>query len=280
MRFSIKDSRLVSIGVASVIAVAVIGFGGAALAQDSGPTPTPAAQDGGTTPAPSNEGGTGSERCRGVGLGLALGKLLRETGLTPAEIAEGRAAGLTWGQVLDHYGDLTAAEAKQQALDALTERLDKAVANGRITQEQADEKLATAGTKIDEFLNRQPGDRLPGGRGPGMRGLGMGSLETIAGVLGTDVETLRSRLAAGETVAEIAGAQTQAVIDALVAEANARIDEAVANGRLTAEEAAEKKAAAGERITRWVNEGGPFKGLGRGHRGMGGMGPQGMGPGQ
>lgn len=259
MRISILDSRLVSVGVASVIAVGVIGFGGAAFAQDSDTTPTPSAQEDGATP----------ERCHGVGLGLALRHLLKETGLTAEEIAEGKAAGLTWGQILDQYGSITAAQAKQQALDALKEKLDAAVANGRITQEQADQRLADAATKIDEFLAGKPGDKVPGeGRGLPGRGIGGAKLETVASVLGMDVETLRSRLAAGETIAQIAGGQTQAVIDALVAEANARIDEAVANGWITEERAAEMKATIAEKITTLVNEGGPLgKAFGRGHRG-------------
>jgi len=270
MKFSIRDSRLVSVGVASVIAVGVIGFGSAAFAQDSGtPTPTPATQDGGSGPLAGCE--------HGLGLGLAMGHLLKGVGLTPQEIADGKAAGLTWGQILDQYGDVTAAQAKQKALDALKSKLDQAVANGRLTQEQADQRLADAGAKIDQFLNSKPGDRLPGkGNGFGIPKGGAG-LETIAGVLGTDVETLRSQLAEGKTIAEIAGDKTQAVIDALVAEVNTRIDEAVANGRLTQEQADQLKAKTAEMITKFVNEGGPLKkfgkGFGRGHHDRGGMTP-------
>lgn len=267
MKFSIRDSRLVSVGVASVIAVGVIGFGSAAFAQEGGATPTPSTQSDGTHP----------ERCHGIGKGLALMHLLRNAGVTAQEIAEGKAAGLTGGQILDQYGSISASEAKQQALDALEAKLDEAVANGRITQEQADERLAEASTKIDEFLGSKPGDRLPGdGHGrPGARGIGGHVLETIAGVLGTDVETLKGELASGKTVAEIAGDQTQAVIDALVAEANAKIDEAVANGRITEEKASEMKARIEEAVTKFVNEGGPLKGLGK-HFGKG---PRGTGAG-
>jgi len=276
MKFSIRDSRLVSVGVASVIAVGVIGFGSAAFAQDSGtPTPTPATQDGGSGPLAGCE--------HGLGLGLAMGHLLKGVGLTPQEIAEGKAAGLTWGQILDQYGDVTAAQAKQKALDALKSKLDQAVANGRLTQEQADQRLADAGAKIDQFLNSKPGDHLPGRDGDGKPGKGFGipkggaSLETIAGVLGTDVETLRIQLAEGKTIAEIAGDKTQAVIDALVAEANAKIDEAVANGRLTQEQADQLKTKTAEMISKFVNEGGPLKkfgkGFGRGHHDRGGMTP-------
>jgi polyhydroxyalkanoate synthesis regulator phasin len=178
---------------------------------------------------------------------------------------------------------VTAAQAKQKALDALKSKLDQAVANGRLTQEQADQRLADAGAKIDQFLNSKPGDHLPGRDGDGKPGKGFGipkggaSLETIAGVLGTDVETLRSQLAEGKTIAEIAGDKTQAVIDALVAEANAKVDEAVANGRLTQEQADQLKTKTAEMISKFVNEGRPLKkfgkGFGRGHHDRGGMTP-------
>ena len=49
----------------------------------------------------------------------------------------------------------------------------------------------------------------------------------------------------------------QAVIDALVAEANERIDNAVEDGRIDEAEAAERRAELTERITTLVNEGFP-----------------------
>ena len=63
-----------------------------------------------------------------------------------------------------------------------------------------------------------------------------------------------------------------AVVDALVAEANEHIDEAVAEGRIAAEDAAEVKANAAERITDMVN--GEFEPRGRGF----GPGSRGSGP--
>jgi hypothetical protein len=83
------------------------------------------------------------------------------------------------------------------------------------------------------------------------------SFETISEVTGIDVATLRERLAAGETVADIAGAQTQAVIDVLVADASKAIENAVNSGKLPPEKAdaaKEKRAAA---IARFVSEGRP-----------------------
>lgn len=256
MKFSIRDSRLVSVGLASVIGVAVIGLGSVALAQDSGDSATPAPSTT-TTPETTDSGANPLGRLR-EGFGKVAGWLrgiLDGAGLTPAEIREGKDAGLTWGEILDQYGDISAAEAKANALAKLEEKLTEAVANGRITQERADEILANAPAEIDEFLASVPGDhpRFPRIGGP--------ALETVAEVLGTDVETLKSQLQDGQTIAEIAGDQTQAVIDALVADANEKIDDALANGRITQEQADTMKANTVERITTFVNEGGPLHGL-------------------
>lgn len=261
MKFSIRDSRLVSVGLASVIGVAVIGLGSVALAQDSGDSATPAPSTT-TTPEATDSGANPFGRLR-EGFGKVAGWLrgvLDNSGLTPAEIREGKDAGLTWGQILDQYGDVTAAEAKANALAKLEEKLNEAVANGRITQERAGEILANAPAQIDEFLASVPGDHIPGDR-PGFPGMGGPALETVAGVLGIDVETLKTQLQDGQTIAEIAGGQTQAVIDALVADANEKIDAALADGRITQEQADTMKANTVERITTFVNEGGPLHGL-------------------
>lgn len=85
---------------------------------------------------------------------------------------------------------------------------------------------------------------------------------TAADFLGVEVEDLVAQLREGSTLAEIAGAQTDALIAALVAGVEERLDEAVADGRLTQEEADEKLAEATERITSFVNEGPPQDGPG------------------
>ena len=56
----------------------------------------------------------------------------------------------------------------------------------------------------------------------------------IADAIGIDIATIKSRLAAGESLGAIAGAKKDALISVLVAEATKRIDAAVAAGRITA----------------------------------------------
>lgn len=94
------------------------------------------------------------------------------------------------------------------------------------------------------------------GRGKGKGGK-MGSPETLATALGVDTETLRSEFAAGKSIADIAAEQGIAidtVVAALVADLEEHLNEHVADGSLTEDEAAEKLASAEDRISEKVNE--------------------------
>ena len=90
-----------------------------------------------------------------------------------------------------------------------------------------------------------------GGRGK------MASPETLAEVLGVDVETLRGEFAGGKSIADVAaeqGIELETVVDALIAEVESRLDEHVADGSLTEDEAADKLANAEAMISERVNE--------------------------
>ena len=135
--------------------------------------------------------------------------------------------------------------------------LQNLVDDGTITAAQAD---AVAADLASSLPDRGPG--RPGGPGWGHRHPGFDG-EVLAGLLGIDVETLRSDLRDGKTVAEIAGEQgvdVQTVIDSLIAEAKSHLDLSVANGRLTQEEADAKLTEVTERITDFVNNGLPERG--------------------
>jgi hypothetical protein len=94
------------------------------------------------------------------------------------------------------------------------------------------------------------------GRGP-CHGPGRGRhLEAAAEAIGIEVDALREALQSDQTIAQVAeanGVEPQAVVDALVADVSARIDQKVADGDLTQGEADEKKAELPERITALVN---------------------------
>ena len=137
----------------------------------------------------------------------------------------------------------------------LRDLLQQLVDDGVIDDTQAD---AVTQLLIENRPERgERGDFGRGDHGPGRfeRGPARDG-EVVAGLLGIDVETLRTQLRAGDSIATIAdanGVDVQTVIDALVAEASAHVDLMVESDRLTAEEAATMKANLAERITARVN---------------------------
>jgi polyhydroxyalkanoate synthesis regulator phasin len=245
MKLSMFNSRLASVGLAGVIAVGVLGAGSVAMAQ------TP---DGGSPTARE----TAARNHPKLKLGVA--HLLKNSGVTREELNQGAQANMTLGQIIDQYGDISAAQAKANALQNLSDRLDEAVANGKLSQEQADRLEAAAPAMLDRLLNAVPGSHDGGGDHPRIRTIAKNALETVAGVLDTDVASITAQLKEGKTIAEIAGPETQAVIDALTEDANQAIEKAVADGKLPAdkEDAAKEKAA--NAIERFVNEGRPHRG--------------------
>lgn len=96
--------------------------------------------------------------------------------------------------------------------------------------------------------------------------------QAVADLLGVELDDLKEQLQAGATLAEIAeanGVEVSAVVDLIVEQKTARIDQAVENGKLTAERAAELKAELPELVETRVNEGRPDRGEGGHHRGHG-----------
>lgn len=106
----------------------------------------------------------------------------------------------------------------------------------------------------------------------------------LSELLGVSTDALQAAHEAGQSLADIAleqGIDVQTVIDSLVADAQARLDEKVADGTIDAERAAEISETLVERVTARVNGERPEglgDGFGRGRRGHRGFGPGGFGP--
>jgi len=124
------------------------------------------------------------------------------------------------------------ADALQQALE---NRLDEAVEDGRLTEEQA-ERLKER-LQADDFpLFRGPGLAPPRLHFPRHGPRLFAALGAAADYLDIPEGELRERLREGETLAEIArdeGKSVDGLVDALVEEKTKRLDEAVEDGRLT-----------------------------------------------
>ncbi|MCW3050753.1 MAG: hypothetical protein JWO74_5037 [Solirubrobacterales bacterium] len=121
---------------------------------------------------------------------------------------------------------------------AASDQLDKAVAAGRLTRPQADamkQRLKDGGGLPLIGGGRRLGFAHPGRFGPG-RGLLFAGPDAAAKYLGLDAAALRDQLASGKSLADVAKAQGKDVAgleQALVDAAQSRLDQAVADKRIT-----------------------------------------------
>jgi polyhydroxyalkanoate synthesis regulator phasin len=131
--------------------------------------------------------------------------------------------------------------------------IKKLVDDGTLTQAQADKVIAAL-----EAARPEGGPGI-GGRIKERIGERIGAeLGVAAKALGISEDDLKTALRDGKTLADVAtdkGVAVQSVIDALVADATSHIDQAVTDGKLTAEQATKMKADLTARVTTMVNEG-------------------------
>lgn len=199
-----------------------------------------------------------------MGLVIALGAMLLG-GAALAQDDSTTTLGDSFFERLAAKLGITSDELETAVREAGSETIDEALANGEITQEQAD--------ALQERLDSASGyETLRGfGRGHGPRGFGIGcdiSLDTVATTLGITTDELETALADGSTLSEVieANGKTVAdVVDALVVEAEARLAEAVTAGDITQAQADELLAELPDRLTEAI-ENGFIGGPGRHHR--------------
>ena len=102
------------------------------------------------------------------------------------------------------------------------------------------------------------------GRGPGDRNAIGNSLAAAATYLGSTTADLETKMRAGQTLAQIAnataGKSRDGLLNALVADATAKIDAAQKAGTITADQATQLKANLSTRLAQLVDNTGPFPG--------------------
>ena len=158
----------------------------------------------------------------------------------------------------------------QQYLDTLAAKLGVTSDRLRTAMEETQQELG--GPRLG--VPGQRGHGGPGGLRPGAgpRNLVHQGLSAAATAMGITPEQLRQELP-GKTLADVARARNvdpATVATALTNEANARIDQAVQAGRLTADQAAQVKQRASQTIDQLMNRQVPAAG----ERGQGPRGPR------
>jgi len=195
----------------------------------------------------------------GAGGAVAAGKLISPGERSQAVVSDAAK------QLGVEPAKLTAALEK-----ALANQIDADVAAGRITKEhgEAMKKRIEAGDYPLLDVGPRGGFEHDGFRAH----VEFGGLEAAATYLGVTDEQLRTDLASGKSLADVAktkGKSADGLIDALVADANKKIAAAVTAGRLSKAEADRLTALLKEHVTGLVNGTvGPRRGPGRG-RGFG-----------
>lgn len=239
---STRKKQLLALGLSGLLALGILGGGAAFAQQGTGDSPT--------------AGATAPDYPR-ARAGLAA--VVQASGLDRSVFADGLKAGKSVNQVLSDNG-LDPATVQAGALAVIRGKLDAAVANGRITQAQADAAYARAGERLPQMMARVPG------AGQGVRPIlkiAKASVQEAARVIGIAPRDLAAELRSGKTVAQVAtanGVDPATVVADLTTAANGKIDQAVTDGKLTADQGAKAKERAAAAIAKWVNEGRPGRG--------------------
>jgi hypothetical protein len=141
---------------------------------------------------------------------------------------------------------------------ALKNRVDEAVKDGRLSTEEAARIKQRIDANEVPFFGFGPGFHR--GPAPGFHRdhdfLFHAKLEAAAKYLGMSQSALRSALESGKTLAQVARDRDKSVgglVDALLAEAEAHLDEAMKAGRLTKAEKTEMLSGLRQRLTALVN---------------------------
>ena len=132
---------------------------------------------------------------------------------------------------------------------ALSDRIDAAVASGRLTQKEGD--------ALKQRINSNSFPLFGGLREHGFGHFGfLGKLDAATTYLGLTEDQLRTQLESGKSLAQIAkdqGKSVSGLVDALVNAAKSKLDAAVAAGRLTQAQANDMLNGLRNRIDSLVN---------------------------
>lgn len=272
------------IGLVALV-VAAFAASGMAFAQSNDETVPPAGDAPAEEFAPERDGrrGPGGHHGkRGPGHVAQVAEIL---GIDdPQEIVDALEDGQTLAEVATANGSSGTALVDALVAD-LSEKLDEAMANERITQERADEILTNAEEKITELVNSTQ-EEIQAAREAEREARQAEREErraerqaTVASVVGIPFEDIRAALEEGSTLADVAAAQGVGLDDlvaGLTAPIAADLQEKVADGTLTQQQADERLSEMTERITERVQTvpGEGERGR-RGHRGGPGFGERG-----
>lgn len=171
------------------------------------------------------------------------------------------------GTSLGAIADRTPGKTKDGLVAYLTryvnDAIDKAVAENKITQDQADKAKATVPDHIARFVEHVYPKKEPRAATPKVQafiGDATAAAREYLGLGGQDVVNgLRSGKSLGDIANATGGKSRDGLIAAIATSTNAKIDKAQQDGKLTAVQATQLKATVQNAVTQLVDRKGPVK---------------------
>ena len=156
-------------------------------------------------------------------------------------------AALESGQTVEELADAAGIDLAEVILDDISAKLAQAVEDGRLTQDEADQRLAEIQERIDN-------GELPVGPSEHGRSGEQGDSNRpersnpIADALGMTEEEFHAALEGGQTVEELADTAGIDLAEVILNDVSGKLAQAVEDGRLTQDEADQRLAEIQERI--------------------------------
>lgn len=210
------------------------------------------------------------QRVRELALARSKPMLLRisqAVGMEPDELIPQLKEGKSIAQIAEEQG-ISTSVVVGELLVSVEERLDRAVADGKLSQEQAEEKLSKAEVRITEMVQNPALKGIVGhevnkirkqdGRARQTRIL----LHQVCQIVNLEHEELLTQLKEGKKIVEIAqeqGVSRDELLKSLVDTAQNRLDKAVSEGKLDEEKAAEIMSKIEDRLAKFVDDFPPGK---------------------
>jgi uncharacterized protein (DUF2267 family) len=229
--------------LALLVTATLLGAGGLTIAS--------AAESPSSTSSPSSPSSAASGEHHGARLAmrrLALKTAADTIGISSADLLKAMKGNHSIADVATSH-NVDPQTVIDAVISALNAGIDKAVTDGKITAEQAATIKEHVATRVPKTVNANPKQLV-------RRRAIHAAVGVSAKTIGVSAEDLRAAIKSGQSVAEVATAHNvdpTTVVDAIVAAGTARIDKAVANDHLSAEQAAKLKAALPGRAQRFVD---------------------------
>ena len=250
--------RAAVIGLSAALVLGAVAGGGAALAVATGGS-SPAVPSANTASLADSAAptATSDQQCHPV-VRIAA-RVLKDIAAKSGISAKTIAGDLKAGQTLDDILGSNAANVQQQVVTDIQARIQKAEQDGKLTQDQAQKLSDAAPAKIAKLFStvhplqkvRMRLDAIGAKYGVTRASL----LQTAATTIGINADTLKSDIKSGQTIAQVAGDKTDAVVTALQQQVDAAIQQAATDGKLTSDQASALTTKANQRITNVVQNG-------------------------